>query len=134
MVKETLTYTDYSGTERKEDFYFNLTQIEWIRVSAKCGGDIRAFIAKCVRENNLPAMLEFIETLVQTAYGEKSPDGRKFVKSDDILESFIRTEAYNDFVMGLFSDADKAANFFNRLVPKDIKTPIKAPSVISTVE
>lgn len=134
MVKETLTYTDYSGTKREEEFLFNLTQIEWIRVSAKCGGDIRAFISKCVRDNDLTSMLEFIETLVQTAYGEKSPDGRKFIKNDEVLESFIRTEAYNDFVMSLFSDSNKAATFFNKLVPKEMPNNIQAPKTISVVE
>lgn len=134
MIKETLTYTDYSGTKREEDFFFNLTQVEWIRVSAKCGGDIRAFVAKCVRENDLSSMLEFIETLVQTAYGEKSPDGRRFIKNDEVLESFIRTEAYNDFVISLFTDANKATNFFNRLVPKELPADVKAPSSISIVE
>ena len=79
-------------------------------------------------------MLEFIETLVQTAYGEKSPDGRKFVKSNEVLENFIRTEAYNDFVMSLFTDTNKATNFFNRLVPKEITGDIKTPSTISIVE
>lgn len=133
MIKETLTYTDYSGIKREEDFFFNLTQVEWMRVSAKCGGDIQAFIAKCVRDNDVSAMLEFIETLVQTAYGEKSPDGRKFNKGSDILESFIRTEAYNDFVISLFTDTNKAANFFNRLVPKEIVTDANTPSSISIV-
>ena len=35
MLKKTITYTDYNGSERTEDFYFNLSKAEAMEMATK---------------------------------------------------------------------------------------------------
>ena len=120
MLKETLTYKDFNGEDRTDDFYFHLNSLEWLRFDKKYGG-IENFIRKAVRDNDEYAILNMLEDLVKSSYGEKSSDGIRFVKSDELTTNFIQTEAYSNMLIGFFTDTDKAVDFFNRLVPNDLK-------------
>lgn len=118
MIKETLTYKDFNGEERTEDFYFHMTKLEWLRFDKKYGG-IREYITKAIRDNDEYGVLNLLEELVQTSYGEKSSDGIRFVKSQEITDRFVQTEAYSDMIIGFLMDTQKGINFFNSLAPAD---------------
>lgn len=123
MIKKTVTYTDFNGNERTEDFYFNLTQVELaeldLGVSGVSGG-LLGLLKKIVREKDQRQIVEYFKKIVLMAYGEKSVDGRRFVKSDEIRNGFAPTEAYSKIFMELAGDADKAANFINGIMPKEV--------------
>lgn len=119
MIKETLTYKDYNGEERTEDRYFHMTKIEWLRFDKKYGG-MKEYIAKAIRDNDEYGILNLLEDLVRTAYGEKSSDGVRFVKSQELLDRFMQTEAYSDMIIGFLTDTEKGIAFFNRLAPADL--------------
>ena len=53
------------------------------------------------------------------AYGKKSDDGRRFIKTPEISEEFAQTEAYSDLFMLLATNAEEAAKFVNGIVPQD---------------
>ena len=120
MIKETLTYKDFNGEERSDDFYFHLNALEWLRMDKKYGG-IREYIRKAVKDGDEYAILNMLEDLVKSSYGEKSMDGIRFVKNDDLVEKFTQTEAYSNMLIGFFTDTQKGIDFFNRLVPDEIK-------------
>lgn len=120
MIKETMTYKDFNGEERTDDFYFHLNTLEWLRMDKKYGG-IREFIRKAVKDSDEYAILNMLEDLVKSSYGEKSMDGARFIKNEDLVEKFTQTEAYSDMLIGFFTDTQKGIDFFNRLVPEDIK-------------
>lgn len=117
MIKKTLTYTDFDGNERTEDFYFNLTQAEITEMEMSFNGGLIKTIEKIVSEQNAKAIIEIFKDLVLKAYGEKSLDGRRFVKNDEVKEAFSQTQAYSDLFMELATDADAAAKFVNGIVP-----------------
>ena len=117
MLKKTVTYTDYNGVERTEDFYFNLTKAEVTEMELSTDGGLEAMIRKVVSEKNAPAIVKIFKALVLKAYGEKSPDGRRFIKNDEIRDAFSQTEAYSDIFMELATDADAAAAFVNGIIP-----------------
>lgn len=117
MIKKTLTYTDFDGNERTEDFYFNLTQAEITEMEMSFNGGLIKTIEKIVAEQNAKAIIEIFKDLVLKAYGEKSLDGRRFVKNDEVKEAFSQTQAYSDLFMELATDADAAAKFVNGIVP-----------------
>lgn len=118
MLKKTVTYTDYNGVERTEDFYFNLTKAEITEMELSTEGGLEALIRKIVAEKNAPAIIKIFKELVLKAYGEKSPDGRRFIKNDEVRDAFSQTEAYSEIFMELATDADAAAAFVNGITPK----------------
>lgn len=117
MIKETITYTDYNGVERTEDFYFNLTKAELMEMEMSETGGLSETIQKIINAKDVPAIVGIFKDLVLRAYGEKSPDGRRFIKSDELRKSFEQTEAYSELFMKLATDADKASEFMNGIVP-----------------
>ena len=97
MKKETVTYTDYNGTERTEDFYFNLTKAEIMEMEMGTTGGLVEMIKRIVAAQDAPAIIKVFKDLILKAYGEKSPDGKRFIKSDEISTAFSQTEAYMVF-------------------------------------
>ena len=130
MLKKTITYTDYNGTERKEDFYFNLSKAEVMEMEMSTSGGLAQMINKIIETQDSPAIIKIFKDLILKAYGEKSPDGKRFIKSEELSTEFSQTEAYSQLFMELATDADAAAKFVNGIVPGDIDTSKIDPSLL----
>lgn len=131
MLKKTITYTDYNGSERTEDFYFNLSKAEIMEMEMSTTGGLAEMIQKIVAAQDAPAIIKIFKELVLKAYGEKSPDGKRFIKDDEISMAFSQTEAYSQLFMELATDADSAAKFVNGIIPTDAIKPATAPALAS---
>lgn len=117
MLKKTMTYIDFDGNERKEDFYFNLTKAEVTEMEMSTQGGLVKMLEKIVAEKDSKRIIEIFKELILKAYGEKSPDGRRFAKSQEIRDSFVQTEAYSQLFMELATNSEAAAAFVNGIVP-----------------
>lgn len=118
MRKEVITYTDYNGVERTESFYFNLSKAEAMEMEMSTSGGLVEQLQKIVDANDAPAIIKTFKEIILKAYGEKSPDGKRFEKSEQLSRAFSQTEAYSQLFMKLATDADAAASFVNDIVPK----------------
>ena len=92
MLKKTITYTDYNGVERTEDFYFNLSKAEIAEMELEIPGGMTALIERITKTKDTPSLVKMFKDLILRAYGEKSDDGRRFIKSKELKESFEQTE------------------------------------------
>lgn len=119
MLKKTIEYTDYNGVERKEDFYFNLSKAEVMEMEMSTVGGLAEMIQRIVAAQDAPAIIKIFKDLILKAYGVKGPDGRQFIKSEQLRTEFEQTEAYSILFMELATDADKAAEFINGIVPAE---------------
>ena len=117
MLKKTITYTDYNGTERTEDFYFNLSKAEVMEMEMGIDGGLTEMINKIVAAKDAPAIIKIFKELILKAYGEKSADGKRHIKSGELSTAFSQTEAYSNLFMELATDADAAAKFVNGIIP-----------------
>ena len=117
MLKKTVTYRDYNDVERTEDFYFNLSKAELLEMELGTSGGLAESIRKIVAAQDGPSIIRVFKDLVLKAYGEKSADGKRFIKSKEISEAFSQTEAYSQIFMELATDDKKAAEFVNGIVP-----------------
>ena len=117
MLKLTRTYTDYNGLSRTEDFYFNLTEAEVTEMELSVDGGLVEMINRIVAAKNGKQIIALFKDIILRAYGEKSPDGRRFIKNQELRDAFAQTEAYSDLFMELGTDAVAAANFVNGIVP-----------------
>ena len=129
MLKKTITYTDYNGVERNEDFYFNLTKAEIMEMEMSISGGLTEMINRIVAAQDAPAIVKIFKELVLKAYGVKSPDGKRFIKSDELATEFAQTEAYSQLFMELATDADAASAFVNGIVP-NVEGMDAAPKLI----
>ena len=128
MLKRTITYTDYNGTERTEDFYFNLTKAELMEMEMSINGGLAEMIQHIVKAQDAPSIIKIFKDLVFKAYGEKSLDGKRFVKSEEISNAFAQTEAYSILFMELATDDEAAAAFINGIVPADMSKQLAEKS------
>ena len=121
MLKKTITYNDYNGVERKEDFYFNLSKAEIMEMELSIPGGFAGMVEKIIASKDIPSIIKTFKELILKAYGEKSADGKRFVKSEDMSAAFSQTEAYSNLFMELATDDNSASAFINGLVPADMK-------------
>jgi hypothetical protein len=132
MVKKTITYTDYDGNERTEDFYFNLTQAELVEMEYSTDGGMRNKLQKAINEVDPRKLMTIFKDIVIKAYGIKSDDGKRFIKNDKVREEFMESEAYSMIFMELVTDTKAAEDFINNIIPKVATTrpnPIPAKNL-----
>ena len=122
MIKETITYVDYNGNTRTEDFYFNLTKAEVMEMEMSTKGGLAEMIQRVVQAQDQPPIIKIFKDLIVKAYGVKSPDGKRFMKDKEYVDEFIQTEAFSELFMKLATNADAASKFINGIVPNN---PVK---------
>lgn len=113
MITKRISYIDYNGNERVENFDFHLNKVEALEFAMSIDGNLTDYVKECVENDNKAALIGMVKTLVEKSYGKKSEDGRRFMKSDEISRSFIETEAYVSLMTELVSNSEKAAEFIN---------------------
>ena len=122
MLKKTIKYTDYDGNEREEDFYFNSSKAEVTEMELSKEGGMSEYIKKISATQNGPELIKLFKEIIIKSYGEKSLDGKRFIKNKELTEAFTQTEAYSELFIELASNADEAAKFINGIMPKNMKT------------
>ncbi len=122
MIKKTITYTDYNGVERTEDFYFNLTKTELSKMELSTAGGLVAMIERIIAAKDGKAIMSTMESIIHQSYGEKSADGKRFEKHNGALaDAFAETEPYDILFMELVTDANAAAAFVKGILPEDMQ-------------
>ena len=125
MLVKRISYTDYNGNTREEDFYFNLNKGEIFNLQFGTEGGLDKAIQKIIQTEDTPKIVKIFQDIILNAYGVKSDDGRRFIKSEELSTEFKQTEAYSELLMELVSDEKKAADFINALMPKDLAEEAK---------
>lgn len=120
MLKKTIEYTDFNGVQRKEDFYFNLSKAEIMEMEMSKKGGLAEEINRIIAAQDAPSIIKVFKELLLKSYGVKSPDGRRFIKSQELSDDFEQTEAYSILFMELATDADAASKFINGIIPTDM--------------
>lgn len=126
MLKETIIFCDYNGEEITQDFYFNLNEAEILEMEMSVEGGFAEMIQRIINAKNQPAIIKIFKDIILKSYGEKSLDGKRFIKKPELSEAFAQTEAYSQLFMKLATDADAAAKFINGVVPAKMSKQIAA--------
>ena len=125
MLKKTVTYEDYNGVQRTEDFYFNLTKAELFEMEMGTEGGVIEHLQSVINAKKQHEITKFFKTIVLKAYGKKSPNGNRFDKVDPITgvpysREFEASPAYSEIFMELAMDDVAGAEFVNGIMPKDL--------------
>lgn len=119
MLKKTIKYTNFNGEAKERDCYFNLTESECAELEASEDNSLSKkmeIVAKDTEDKE--ATVRIFKEIILKAYGERSADGETFMKSPEIRNKFECSAAFNALFMELATDADKMADFVNRVIPK----------------
>lgn len=127
MLVKTIKYEDYNGMQREEDCYFNLSKAEIIEMELGVDGGLDEKIKRLTKSMNGPEIMKLFKEIILKAYGVKSDDGRRLIKSDRLSTEFSQTEAYSELLMELLSDPEAAAAFIKGIIPKVPNQAIPAP-------
>lgn len=118
MLKQTIEYTDYDGNERKEDFYFNLSKAELMEMQLSTTGGLEKKIQSIIAAQDSKEIIDTFKDIIIRSYGVKSPDGKRFIKNDEVRDEFIQSEAYSELFMLLATNDKEASKFINGILPK----------------
>lgn len=126
MYTKTITYTDFLGKERTETYHFNMTEVELLKWVSQPGGYSQDQVLQSMlaKENN-EGLMDLLESLIKTSYGEISLDGKRFIKSKEVQEEFFETNAYPKIFLELATDTNEATKFFNEVFPANLEDTIK---------
>ena len=130
MLKKTITYTDYNGVERTEDFYFNLKKSELMEMELSTTGGLAELIQTIVQTKDTPGLIKIFKKVVLDAYGQKSADGRRFEKSEKLSLEFSQTPMYSKMFMKLATDDIAGAEFVKGIMPEVESDKKQAPVVL----
>ena len=125
MLKKTMQTVDFGGTERTETYYFNLTKAEIMEMQLGTEGGFVEMIHRIVDAKSQLELAEMFKKIICKSYGVLSPDGRKFIKNQAVLDDFMATQAFSDLYMELVGDDSKAAAFFEGIMTEDMKNEKK---------
>lgn len=120
MLKKTITYTDYDGLERTEEFRFNLTKAELVDMELTTAGTFSETMKRIIAEKDIIRIAKLFKELLLKSYGVKSDDGKRFIKSQELSEAFSQTEAYSELYMELLGNSEYAVKFIQQVMPKDL--------------
>jgi len=120
MYKKSIKYTDFNDAEHEEDFYFNISKSEIVKMDVSEDGGIKERLTRVVQAEKGKEIMEVFEGLILSSYGVRSPDGKSFAKSPEISQAFKDTAAYDVFFMELVTNANAAAVFVNAVFPADL--------------
>lgn len=137
MLEKKIKYEDYNGLEREETFYFHISKAEMTRMEMTTEGGYAEYLRKIIDEKNSVKLYKLFETFVDMSYGEKTPDGKRFVKTDTdgrpLVEKFKETPAYDELILSLF-DFNNAIDFIKNIFPKDVVKQINDEDIKKQIE
>lgn len=111
MFKHSVEYVDFNGSDRKEDLYFHLSLPEVTRLEAEIGMGLEDYIKGLTTNQELNTLLAFLERMLLSSYGQKTSDGKSFIKSQVIREAFEYSQAYAEIFEQVLSNPDLARKF-----------------------
>ena len=119
MLTKAITYENYNGEKRTQNFYFNLTKAELMEMELGVEGGMQAMLERVINAQDIPTIAKLFKQLVLKSYGVKSADGRRFIKTPEVTEEFTQTPAFSEIYMTLATDEKYAAEFVNGIIPND---------------
>ena len=130
MFKYTIEYTDFNGNSRQLELTFNLSAMELITLQRETPGGYAEMLTRVAEKGDGLEMWGVFEDLVKRSYGERSDDGTRFIKvapdGRKLVDDFIQSPAYDEFMISMITDAELGANFINKLIPQDTIDKVKA--------
>ena len=132
-IKE-VTYTDYFGNQRTEKCHFQLSESELTELAYSVKGGFIAAMTRMIDDRNEPELVENYKKLLLLAYGEISPDGRRFMKSEELSREFSQTPMYDKIFMELTTSETALSDFVRNVIPQNLSNDLPDNISVDTLK
>ncbi len=119
MLKRVINYKDFNGKDVSEIFYFNLTRVELVDMEVSETEGLADMLRRIIETSDTQALVAEFKKLIQSAYGQKSEDGKRFIKTPELTREFVQSAAYDELFMELATDEKAASEFVTGIIPSD---------------
>lgn len=120
MLKKTITYIDFNDEKQTEDFYFHMSEAELAELELTADGGLKSWLERIIAREDGEEMVAMFKKIILGAYGKKSLDGKRFLKTQEIRDDFVSSPAYSVLFMELITDVSAMVGFVNGMVPRDL--------------
>jgi len=120
MIKQTVTYKDFNEEEHTEDLYFHLSKSELVELELGMDGGLGSYLQTLVKSGQTSEILATFKKIIADSYGERSLDGKRFVKDEEKTKAFLGSPAYDAMFMRLVTSEEAVTEFILGVVPKDL--------------
>lgn len=125
MLKKKVKFEDFNGNEQEVEIHFNLTKTELSNFYAQFEGGFDQYFAAAVRRGDLETVSMLMLNFIHMSYGQKSPDGLRFVKTEEDLFDFKQSAAYDEVCSSVMQDVDSFLDFVYAIVPSKVGAEAK---------
>lgn len=125
MLKRSITYTNFNDEQVTEEHYFNVTKAELVEMEMSTKEGLQSWLNEILKSEDREKIFAEFKKIIMSAYGERSADGRSFIKTPEIQEAFSHTGAFHQLLFEIATEADKAADFILGTLPKDLAAQTK---------
>lgn len=122
MVRREIKFTDFNGKSQTEVGYFNINKAELGKLQMRHNGTYLDYLKLLSERKKVEEMYNFVYELILDSYGEKDPEGRKFIKTPEMRTDFEQSLAFSEMIVDLVSNPDDLANFVKGIMPPDLVT------------
>ena len=129
MFSREFEYTGYDGQPKKDTYWFNLSEAELYEIELSSIRGFTGEMTKLMKEERTKEIVDAFKGIILSSVSVVSPDGRKFLKSEDIKEDFYRSKAYSQLFVELVSSGEKLAEFLKGAIPEDIRKAMEEKEV-----
>ena len=127
MFSRTFKFKGYDGKDHEETWWFNLSEDELYKLELGNLGGMNGMMNRLLRQERPGELVDIFERLILSAVGERSIDGRKFMKRckpgqpwGEVAEDFKETPAYAQLFTELVSSGEALAKFLQGAVPEEV--------------
>lgn len=125
MISETITFEDLDGKEITEQFHFGITESEAaemaVRHHVKGGSDLLDYFQSISDAEDGNAMMDAFKNMIALSVGRESEDRRRFIKTPDIRDDFMQSDAYNKLFLRMVQEPEYAMRFLSGIMPKKVQ-------------
>lgn len=125
MITKIVKYNNVDGEACEEKLYFNLTLSEAMDMEFADGKRLSERLMN-VENADEGEQVNLVQNLILSAYGEKSEDGKRLIKNDEIRENFKQSLVYDAFLRELLANPNEAQKFMETLIPNAPSKPAVA--------
>lgn len=120
MLRKEITYTTLNGEKVTDICYFNMTKAEIAAMQVKMDGKFIDYLKDLVAGNHVEALFNIFRDIVLDSYGERSADGKRFVKGPDKRAEFEYSLAFSELFVDLIQNSEKMSAFTRAILPADM--------------
>lgn len=131
MIRKTFTYTDFDGNPVEDEYFFHLSKAELMEMELSAYGGLEMLIKRLIEEKNSEEIVKIFKRIILSSVGQKSYDGKRFIKNEEIRTNFYQTEAYSQLFCDLIQNPDHANEFINGVIgftPEVVAKPAANPA------